>query len=182
MKISRLFGFALALGMLSSCVQNSDDVEVVVPNYTDFVGTWNLDTYSYTGYATYDSNGVVDTTATYVASSIIIDADVDISQNPNTITTSGTGSVDVALTFAGVTITQTEDSVLFDGNGTWSAIGDTITIDFASFGADVNNSTAYLSSFTDSTATILGVAEFTEDTLGYELDHHIDYILNLVKD
>lgn len=181
MKLSRIFGFALILGLFSSCVQNSDDIEVVVPNYTDFIGTWDLESYSYTGYATYDTNGVVDTTATYVASSIILDADVEFTQNPNTIVTSGTGSIDVSLTIGGITITQTEDSVLFDGNGTWGAAGDTITIDFASFGADVSNSSAYISSFTDSTATILGVAEFTQDTLGYELDHHIDYTLNLVK-
>ena len=182
MKFSKLFGFALILGLFSSCVQNSDDIEVVVPNYTDFIGTWELDSYSYTGYATYDSNGVVDTTATYVATSIVLDAEVEFSQNPNTIETSGTGSIEVSLTFGGITITQSEDSVLFDGDGTWGASGDTITIDFQSFGADVSNSSAYISSYTDSTATILGVAEFTEDTLGYELNHHIDYTLNLVKE
>lgn len=182
MKLSKIFGLVLILGLFASCVQNSDDVEVIVPGYTDFLGTWELESYSYTGYATYDTNGVVDTTATYVANSIVIDAEVEFTQNPNTIVTSGTGSVDVSLTLGGVTITQTEDSVLFDGNGTWGASGDTITIDFASFGADVNNSTAYISSYTDSTATILGVAEFTQDTLGYELDHHIDYILTLKKD
>ena len=182
MKISKLFGFALLLGILSSCVQNSDDVEVVVPGYSNFIGTWNLSSYSYTGYATYDNGGVIDTNATYVASSLVVDADVDITENPNTIVTSGTGSIDVSLTIGGITITQSEDSVSFDGNGTWGASGDTITIDFASFGADVNNSSAYISSFTDSTATILGVAEFSEDTLGYLLNHHIDYVLNLVKD
>lgn len=181
MKLLKFFGFAILLGLTSSCVQNSDDVEVIVPNYSDFMGTWNLDSYSYTGYATYDNNGVTDTNATYVASSLIIDAEVEFTQSPNTIITSGMGSLEVSLTLGGITITETQDSVLLDGNGTWGASGDTITIDFASFGSDVNNSTAYLSSYTDSTATILGVAEFDQDTLGYELEHHIDYILTLSK-
>ncbi|MGB1295562.1 MAG: hypothetical protein ACPG6V_08780 [Flavobacteriales bacterium] len=170
--------------MAISCTNTSDDVEVIVPNYTDLLGTWELESYSYTGYATYDTNGVVDTGATYIANSIVLDAEVDITSNPNEIITSGTGSLDVSLNFIplGITTNVTEDSVSFDGNGTWTNSGDTITISFASFGSNVNNSSGYISSITDSTATIMGSAEFSEDTLNVTLNHHINYTLNLTKD
>lgn len=167
----------------SSCVNSSDDVDVIVPGYSNLIGTWNLDSYSYTGYATYDTSGVVDTGATYIANSIVIDAEVDINSNPNEIITSGMGSIDVSLNLIplGITSSIIEDSVSFDGEGSWSNSADTITISFASFGSDVNNSSAYISSITDSTAVIMGVAEFTQDTFSITLDHHIDYILNLSK-
>lgn len=185
MKILKSLTLVFLSGLFAvSCVDSSDDVEVLVPNYSDFMGTWEMDSYSYTGYATYDNSGSIDTGATYVANSLNIDAEVEFTQNPNEIITSGTGDVDATLNFIPLGFSQdfNEDSVSFEGNGTWGASGDTININFSQFGTDINNSDAFLSSYTDSTATIQGFTEFSQDTLGYTLLHHIDYTINLVKE
>jgi len=151
----------LTIAFLSVLVFNSCSEDNDSNNDTggDLLGAWDMAEFNYSGTSSAEFQGI-DITTEYDGVGTNIDAQMNITENPNEILFSGSYDIDLTVMFQGQTQTQTFPIDNAQSVSTWTRSGNTLTVEgeFVSVeGTDLNQAEIQTQEYI--------IEELTDDTL-----------------
>ena len=155
MKIAKLLLIAVLVTTFVSC-NNDDDNNPPPQNNADLIlGNWTGTGVDYSGTTVTEFLGQT-ITADFVGESFDHNYTLEVTENPNELTSGGTYSIELTTTIEGQSVTETVTGLTFLETGTWSIDGDQITVT-----ANGETNTATIEELTETTLRIS--ATQTED-------------------
>jgi hypothetical protein len=122
MKITKLFILALAVVFLA-CKDDEDPL----PTAAGLLGDWSLTALTYEGSTTTTVAGI-SITSEFVGVGKDFDLTVLFEENPNTVLSVGSYTIELTTTIAGVSETENITFTDFIQDGTWTLNGKTLTV------------------------------------------------------
>lgn len=171
MKTLKFSFLAIFISFFFAC--NSDDAEPT----SSLAGEWTVSEISYSGNTSTVVAGVPPVTGTFVGSGFDMDLKINLEENPNNYNSTGNYSINLETTVSGQTYPSVWSNIEFQGAGTWSKNGSTMT--FTS--GDGETSDAQIIEETDSKLRFIQTYNNTEVQSGATITHQVDANFTFVK-
>lgn len=130
MKFSNvLFALALFIGTgigFSSCSEDEPDEPVVPVN--NLIGTWTMSGMDYSSEQVVEFFGIPAVTTNYTGTASNMTTTITFAEEPNNATITGTYDLDLEAEAVGQTENVTWEDQAFINNGTFTEVGDVITV------------------------------------------------------
>ncbi len=151
---------AISTTLLISCSGDEDSVD---PSSGLIVGSWELTGMDYTGTSLVDYAGLTAETS-FVGTGVAFDCAVEFGENPNTVSSSGSYTIQLETTFEGETVVSEVTLTDVIGAGTWEIQGNKL----------VSSGTNTVGGVTQVASGAYDILELTQDILRFGLDTTIE--------
>ncbi len=154
MKIFKLLFLSVLVSTMVACSSDDDSNDNGGGDTTgDLVATWVGETVNYTGTTVTEAQGQ-SITSEFVGTGYDVDYTLTFGENPNSISSTGSYSVELVTTTLGQTITQNIENLAWSNLGEWSRVGDEVT-----FTLNGESDTMTITELTDTSLTFTAVVE-----------------------